>query len=137
MLFYTASWFSSSLTSIQFTNKFSGILPVNFLHPLNVLPNVVALSQFINKFSGIKPGDYDYIWFDFDMTERALILKQGEIYKLNVQEYDERTDDWNSVNSVSMYDDLNKLKYALFYEFDFFCEENAELDEHGDEMFKG
>ena len=91
----------------------------------------------IDKYSGIKPGDYDYIWFDFDMTERALILKDGDTYKLYVHEYDERTDDWNSVNSVSMYDDLNKLKYALFYEFDFFCEENAELDEHGDEMFKG
>ena len=91
----------------------------------------------IDKYSGIKPGDYGYIWFDFDMTERALILKDGDTYKLYVHEYDERTDDWNSVNSVSMYDDLNKLKYALFYEFDFFCEENAELDEHGDEMVKG
>ena len=89
-----------------------------------------------NKFADINPGDYDYIWFDFDMTERALILKDGDIYKLYVHEYDERTDDWNSVNSVSMYDDLNKLKYALFYEFDFYCEENAELDKHGDEIFK-
>ena len=89
-----------------------------------------------DKYSGIKPGEYDYIWFDFDMTERALILKQGDVYKLYVQEYDERTSMWGSVDSVSVYDDLSKLKYALFYEFDFFCEENAELDEHGDEMFK-
>lgn len=90
-----------------------------------------------DKYSGIKPGDYDYIWFDFDMTERALILKERDVYKLYVQEYDERTGDWNSVDSVSIYDDLNKLKYALFYEFDFFCEENAELDKNADEVFKG
>ena len=36
----------------------------------------------IDKYSGIKPGDYDYIWFDFDMTERALILKDGDTYKI-------------------------------------------------------
>ena len=71
------------------------------------------------------------------MTERALILKDGDTYKLYVHEYDEQTGMWDSVDSVSVYDDLSKLKYALFYEFDFFCEENAELDEHGDEMFKG
>lgn len=90
----------------------------------------------VDKYSGIKPGDYDYIWFDFDMTERALILKQGDVYKLYVQEYDERTGVWESVDSVSMYDDLNKLKYALFYECDFFCDENAEFDKHGDVIFK-
>ena len=90
-----------------------------------------------DKFLGIKPGDYDFVWFDFDMTERALILKQGNVYKLYVQEYNEQTGMWDSVDSVSVYDDLSKLKYALFYEFDFFCDENAELDKNGDELFKG
>lgn len=71
------------------------------------------------------------------MTERTLILKQRDAYKLYVQEYDERTGMWDSVDSVSVYDDLCKLKYALFYEFDFFCDENAELDKNGDELFKG
>ena len=71
------------------------------------------------------------------MTERALILKQGNVYKLYVQEYNEQTGIWDSVDSVSVYDDLSKLKYALFYEFDFFCDENAELDKNGDELFKG
>lgn len=90
----------------------------------------------MDKYSGIKPGDYDYVWFDFAMTERALISKDGDAYKLYVDEYDERTGAWDSVDSISVYDDLSKLKYALFYEFGFFCEENTELDEHGDEIFR-
>ena len=31
------------------------MLPVNPLHPLNVVANVVALEQLANKFSGILP----------------------------------------------------------------------------------
>ena len=89
-----------------------------------------------DKYYGIKLSDYDYIWFDFAMTERALVLKKDDVYKLYIQEYDELIGSWDDINSVGIYDDLNKLKYDLFYEFDFFCEENAELDEHGDEIFK-
>ena len=89
-----------------------------------------------DKYYGIKLSDYDYIWFDFAMTERALVLKKDDVYKLYIQEYDELIGSWDDINSVGIYDDLNKLKYDLFYEFDFFCKENAELDEHGDEIFK-
>jgi hypothetical protein len=85
-------------------------------------------------FLGIKPGDYDYVWFDFSNTERALILKQEDKYKLYVQEYDERTGEWVSLNGLSVYDSLEEIKKTLFYEHDFYCVENAELDKHGDEM---
>lgn len=88
-----------------------------------------------DKYLGIKPGDYDYVWFDFSNTERALILKQGDQFKLYVQEYDEHTGDWGCFNGVSIYDNLNEIKKTLFYEYDFYCEENAELDKHGDEIF--
>ena len=88
------------------------------------------------KYSGIKPGDYDYVWFDFANTERALILKQGEQFKLYVQEYDEHTGNWESFSGVSVYGSLEAVKRALFYECDFYCEENAELDKYGDEIYK-
>lgn len=88
------------------------------------------------KYSGIKPADYDYVWFDFANTERALILKQGDQFKLHVQEYDERTGNWESNSGVSVYDSLEAVKKALFYECDFYCEENAELDKYGDEIYK-
>ncbi len=88
-----------------------------------------------DKYLGIKPGDYDYVWFDFSNTERALILKQGDQFKLYVQEYDEHSGDWGCFNGVSIYDNLNEIKKTLFYEYDFYCEENAELDKHGDEVF--
>ena len=89
-----------------------------------------------DKYSGIKLADYDYVWFDFTNTERALILKQGTQFKLYVQEYDERTGNWESNSGVSVYDSLEEVKKALFYECDFYCEENAELDKYGDEIYK-
>lgn len=33
------------------------------------------------------------------------------------------------------YDKENDTK-VLFYEFDFYCNENADLDKHGDEIYK-
>ena len=89
-----------------------------------------------DKYLGIKPGDYDYVWFDFSNTERALILKQGYQFKLYVQDYDEHTGNWETIGGVSVYDSLEAVKKALFYECDFYCEENAELDKHGDEIYK-
>lgn len=38
---------------------------------------------------------------------------------------------------TSVYDNLEAVKKALFYECDFYCEENAELDKHGEETYKG
>lgn len=89
-----------------------------------------------NKFTGIKPGDYDYVWFDFSRTERALVLKQNNIYKLYVHEYDEHRGEWQAVDSVSVYDSLAKLKEALLFDFDFHCNENAKLDQYGNEEFQ-
>ncbi len=89
-----------------------------------------------DKYLGIKPGDYDYVWFDFANTERALILKQGEQIKLYVEEYEEHTGNWKNLDGISVYDSLEEVKKALFYECDFYCEENSELDKHGDEIYK-
>ena len=96
---------------------------------------IIAQWEF-DKYSGIEPGDYDYVWFDFAYTERALILKQGDTFRLNVQEYDYRTGNWESFGTTSIYDNLEAVKKALFYEYDFYCEENAELNKHGDEIYK-
>lgn len=89
-----------------------------------------------DKYLGITPSDYDYVWFDFANTERALILKQDSQFKLYVQEYDEHTRNWESIGGISIYDSLDAVKRALYYECDFYCDENAELDKYGDEMYK-
>lgn len=89
-----------------------------------------------DKYLGIKPGDYDYVWFDFGNTERALILKIENRYNLYVEEYDERTGIWENFNEVGIYDSLDSIKKALFYDFDFYCEKNAELDKYGEEIYK-
>ncbi len=81
-----------------------------------------------DKYSGIKPGDYDYVWFDFSNMKRALILQQGNQFVFYVQKYDDHTGNWESFNGVSVYDSLEAVKKALYYECEFYCEENAELD---------
>ena len=88
------------------------------------------------RYTGIKPGDYDYIWFDFSGTERAKIAKMNDVFYLYVEAFDCKTETWNAVNTVSVSDSLEDVRKILFYEFDFFCEENAAIDKHGDEVFK-
>ena len=88
------------------------------------------------KYAGAKPGDCDYIWFDFSGNQRAKIIKLGDVYYLYVESFDHRTELWSPVNSVSVFNSLIKIKEVLFYEFDFFCEENTALDRHGDERFR-
>lgn len=90
-----------------------------------------------DKYLGIKPGDYDYVWFDFLNEKRALILKQENRYLLYVQEYNYHTRTWINLSNVSVYDGLENIKIALFYDYSFYCEENDELDEHKVEFQTG
>ena len=89
-----------------------------------------------DKFLGIKPGDYDYVWFDFTCGSRALIVKHKDTYRLFVEDYDERYNTWTLVNHVSVYDSMQELKKGLFYDYEFYCSENAELDNLYGERFK-
>lgn len=88
------------------------------------------------KYAGITPGDYDYVWFDFSSEERAKIAKSGDAFFLYVESFDEKTESWNAVNTVSVFSTLAEIKKSLYYDFDFFCEENTVFDQHGDEIFK-
>ena len=88
------------------------------------------------RYTGIKPEGYDYIWFDFSGSERAKIVKLNGAFYLYVEAFDPKIETWNAVNTVSVFDSLEEVRKTLFYEFDFFCEENAAIDEHGDEVFK-
>lgn len=88
------------------------------------------------RYIGIKPGDYDYVWFDFSGTGRAKIAKLNDVFYLYVEAFDRKTETWNAVNTVSVSDSLEDVRKTLFYEFDFFCEANAAIDEHGNEVFK-
>lgn len=88
------------------------------------------------KYDGIEPGEYDYVWFDFSGNARAKILKQGNSYLLYVEEFDEHSENWIPVNTVSCFDSIDDAKKSLFYDFDFYCDENTTFDKHGDEEFK-
>ena len=88
------------------------------------------------RYIGIKPVDYDYVWFDFSGTKRAKIAKLNDVFYLYIEAFDRKTETWNAVNTVSVSDSLEDVRKILFYEFDFFCEEYAAIDEHGDEVFK-
>lgn len=88
------------------------------------------------KYAGIGPGEYDHVWFDCSGVERAKIVKIGDAFHLYVEDFDQRTLDWTPANTVSVFKSMEEVKRALFYEFDFFCEENAIADEHGNAVFK-
>lgn len=88
------------------------------------------------KYQGIKPGDYDYVWFDFSGDERALITKNGDTYILHVQSFDNESELWTAVNSTTILNSLEAVKKSLYFDFDFLCDENATIDDHGDEIYK-
>lgn len=89
-----------------------------------------------DKYLGIVSGDYDYIWFDFSLPRRALISKQADKFCLHIQEFNRSTENWESHTEINLYDSLEAIKKALFYEYDFYCEENTELNKYGDEVYK-
>lgn len=81
---------------------------------------------------GIKPGDYDFVWFDYDDEQRALVLKNGETYNLYVEKYNDKMETWEAVNTVSYYDSLDNLKKSLYTDFEFYSAETADFDEYGE-----
>jgi hypothetical protein len=83
-------------------------------------------------YSGLKPGDYDHVWFDFEDEKRALVIKDGDSYKLYVEKYNDASQNWEAVNTVSCHDSLDSLKKALYIDYEFYCDDNAEFDEHGE-----
>lgn len=88
------------------------------------------------KFAEINHDDCEYLWFDFSGSMRARIVNPGNAYLLFVDSFDRKTESWNPFISASVFRTLFEIKYALFYEFDFFCEENSVLDPHGKEIFR-
>lgn len=92
------------------------------------------LDQF--KYAEINPGDYDFIWFDFTGVERAKIVRSDGAYNLYVDFFDRETELWKPLDTVSVFSSLAELKEALFFEFDFYCEENAVIDRRGYEIFR-
>ena len=89
-----------------------------------------------NRFAGIKPNEYDYVWFDFSSCERALIVKKDGNYVLDVHEYDSHCGKWVDLNETSIHSSLKEIKESLFYDFDFYCEENAQLDKSGEVIYR-
>ena len=92
------------------------------------------LDQF--KYAGISPDDYDFIWIHFDGLTRAVIQKSGDCYHLHLEEFNCKTELWEADHDVRVYPSISDLKRALFYDYDFYCEENTVFDRHGEEIFK-
>lgn len=87
------------------------------------------------RFEGIYIDDYEFIWFDYDQVERALVKKNENGYVLSVHAFNEIESEWIRFDEET-YDSLDALKTALFYDYDFYFEGNAELDKHGEAIFK-
>ena len=90
-----------------------------------------------NKFEGISPTDYDYIWLNSFRDERALITEKYGKYALRLDMYDSETEKWNDDKEIRLFPSLQGVKKYLFYDCDFYCDANTEIDKHGNEIYKG
>ena len=87
-----------------------------------------------NKFEGISPTDYNYIWFNSFCDERALITEKDGKYALHLDMYDSETEKWNYDKEIRLFDSLQNVIKYLFYDCDFYCDENTEIGECGDDI---
>ena len=83
-----------------------------------------------------EPCEYDYVWLDFGEDMRALVKKKGMFYHLTVQVYDEHTDDWRALGSLSLYNSLEEVKRTLFFDYNFHSDQNTVQDMYGNEIFR-
>ena len=48
--------------------------------------------------------------------------------------YDSETEKWNYDKEIRLFDSLQDVKKYLFYDCDFYCDENTEIGECGDDI---
>ena len=65
-----------------------------------------------------------------------MILKQNNVFLLYVEEFDVKSEIWNLVNTISCLDSIEAVKKSLYYDFDFYCDENTTFNEYGDKIFR-
>ena len=89
------------------------------------------------RLAGIQPGEYACVWFDFEGGRRALIAERDGTYRLRLEEFEARAEEWRAVSGASVFSSLPEVKRALFFDYAFACKENAVRDAHGDAVFRG
>ena len=100
----------------------------------NSAQNAQHAEQF--RLAGIRPGEYACVWFDIEGGRRALVAEREGTYRLCVEEFEARAEEWRAVSGVSVFSSLPEVKRALFFDYGFACKENAVLDAHGDVVFR-
>ena len=100
----------------------------------NSAQNAQHAEQF--RLAGIQPGEYACVWFDLEGGRRALVAERDGTYRLRLEEFEARAEEWRAISGVSVFSSLPEVKRALFFDHDFACKENAVLDAHGDVVFR-
>lgn len=88
------------------------------------------------KYTCISPADYEHVWLDFYCDQRALIAVREGKFILTIQDFDDQAEAWLPLESELEYDSLDAVKKAL-YDFEFYCDANAEIDKYDEVSFKG
>lgn len=88
------------------------------------------------RFEGIRPEARDSVWFSFEGNERARFDKLPEGYYLRIDRFNYKTESWYQTEAIRNLKSLKEIKETLFYEFDFFCEENAKKSKCKGVIFK-
>ena len=73
-------------------------------------------------------------WFDFTGIQRATVTRRNIFLRLDV--FHCKTGEWQVVAAGNAFASIAEIREALFYEYDFWCEENASTYNKGEVAFK-
>ena len=75
-------------------------------------------------------------WFDFTGIQRATVTRKGETFFLRLDVFHCKTGEWQVVAAGNAFASIAEIREELFYEYDFWCEENAITYNKGEVAFK-
>lgn len=75
-------------------------------------------------------------WFDFTGIQRATVTRKGETFFLRLDVFHCKTGEWQVVAAGNAFASMAEIREVLFYEYDFWCEENASTYNKGEVAFK-
>lgn len=75
-------------------------------------------------------------WFDFTGIQRATVTRKGETFFLRLDVFHCKTGEWQVVVAGNAFASMAEIREELFYEYDFWCEENAITHKNGEVVFK-
>ena len=72
------------------------------------------------KYAGIDSDEYEYIWMNANGSKRALVSKQGDEFKLQVQRLNTMKNPWLPLAEIDKIPTLDEVKRILHDDYNFY-----------------